>query len=151
MPQYPRIGVSIAVQRGNTVLLVKRGKEPFNGYWAFPGGAVEFGEMLEDAARRELSEETGLTAHGLAFLGFADRIARNAVGKVTHHHATRIARNEGGKVTHHHVLARFLCEAFEGTARAGDDAAELRWVALEEAAKLETVPQLLELIGDIVK
>lgn len=135
MLQYPRIGVSIAVQRGNTVLLVKRGKEPFGGYWAFPGGAVEFGEMLEDAARRELAEETGLTAHGLAFLGFADRIARN----------------EDGAVTHHHVLARFLCESFEGTAQAGDDAAELRWVTLKEAEKLETVLHLLELIADLVK
>jgi len=135
MPQYPRMGVSIAVQRGNTVLLVKRGKEPFRGYWAFPGGAVEFGEMLEDAARRELTEETGLTAHALAFLGFADRIARN----------------KDGEVTHHHVLARFLCEAFEGAALAGDDAAELRWVTLEEATKLETVPHLLDLIADIVK
>lgn len=135
MTKHPRTGASIAVRNGNTVLLVKRGKEPFKGYWAFPGGAQEFGEMLEDAARRELAEETGLIAHALVFLGFADRIARN----------------EDGEVTHHHVLARFLCEAFEGTARAGDDAAELRWVTLEEAAKLETVPQLLELIADLVK
>lgn len=135
MPQYPRSGVSIAVRRGDAVLLVRRGKEPLKGCWAFPGGAQEFGEMLEDAARRELFEETALTALDLVFLGFADRIARD----------------EDGSITHHHVLARFFCAAFEGTAQAGDDAAELRWVTLEEAGKLETVPHLSELIEDALQ
>ena len=135
MPDYPRIGVSIAVRRGGRVLLAKRGKAPMAGRWAFPGGAVELGETLEDAARRELCEETGLTAQNLVFLGFADRISRD----------------EEGSVSHHYVLARFLCAAFEGTPTAGDDAAELRWATLKEATQLETVPQLLELIGDVLQ
>lgn len=113
------------------MLLVKRGKEPFKGYWAFPGGGQALGERLEETARRELAEETALTARHLEFLGFADRIAHG----------------EDGIITHHHVLARFLCTAFDGEPRAGGDAHELRWVSLAEAATLDTVPHLLELIG----
>jgi 8-oxo-dGTP diphosphatase len=55
--------VSVAIVRGDTVLLVKRARQPSQGFYAFPGGKVEAGETLEEAARRELQEETGLQAH----------------------------------------------------------------------------------------
>jgi ADP-ribose pyrophosphatase YjhB (NUDIX family) len=54
--------VSVAVVRGRTVLLVKRARPPSQGVYAFPGGKVEPGEALEQAAMRELLEETGLRA-----------------------------------------------------------------------------------------
>ncbi|TPI32585.1 NUDIX domain-containing protein [Mesorhizobium sp. B3-2-1] len=56
--------VSVAVVRGDSVLLVKRARPPSQGLYAFPGGKVEGDETLEDAARRELMEETGLRATG---------------------------------------------------------------------------------------
>jgi 8-oxo-dGTP diphosphatase len=58
--------VSVALLRANTLLLVRRGRPPSFGFYAFPGGRVEAGEQLEEAARRELAEETGLTARDLS-------------------------------------------------------------------------------------
>jgi 8-oxo-dGTP diphosphatase len=58
--------VSIAMLRGDRVLLVRRGQAPSRGFYAFPGGRVEPGETLEAAARRELLEETGLEAGELS-------------------------------------------------------------------------------------
>lgn len=57
-----RPAVSVALVRGETLLLVLRANAPSRGYYAFPGGHVEPGETLEAAARRELLEETGLEA-----------------------------------------------------------------------------------------
>ncbi len=56
--------VSVAVVRGETVLLVKRARAPSQGLYAYPGGKVEPGETLAQAAARELLEETGLAATG---------------------------------------------------------------------------------------
>ena len=59
------LAVSVAAVRDGKVLLVKRGRSPSKGLYAFPGGRVEPGETLEEAARRELLEETGVVAHDL--------------------------------------------------------------------------------------
>lgn len=61
--QYPRPAVTvdaILVSKKNTVLLIERGRDPFKGTWALPGGFIDMNEELETACRRELEEETGL-------------------------------------------------------------------------------------------
>ncbi|MDN3718421.1 NUDIX domain-containing protein [Roseibium salinum] len=62
-PDAPRIGVSVLCHRDGRVLMVKRGKDPYKGHWSLPGGLVELGETLLEAAERELLEETGAKAH----------------------------------------------------------------------------------------
>ena len=59
---YPRPGASVVVFRGDEVLLVQRGKRPYEGFWSLPGGEIQWGETAAEAARRELKEETGLLA-----------------------------------------------------------------------------------------
>lgn len=110
----PVTGVSIAVFRGGEVLLAQRGREPFAGYWSLPGGSQEMGETLEEAARRELLEETGLVAGPLAFARFVEPMARDA----------------DGRIVRHFVLAVFVCRSFSGEAVAGDDAAAVAWTPL---------------------
>jgi 8-oxo-dGTP diphosphatase len=92
------------------VLLVRRGAEPFLGCWALPGGFVDEGERLQDAARRELAEETGLIYEGelLAVGTFGDP-----------------GRDPRGWV----VSAVYLADIGLETpfVVGGDDAAEARW------------------------
>ena len=61
MNNIPRIGVGCVVERNGLVLLGQRKGAHAEGFWAFPGGHLEFGETVEACARRELVEETGLT------------------------------------------------------------------------------------------
>jgi 8-oxo-dGTP pyrophosphatase MutT (NUDIX family) len=59
-PKRPLVGVGVVLRRDEEVLLVKRAFPPKAGYYSIPGGLVELGEKVRDAARREISEETGL-------------------------------------------------------------------------------------------
>jgi ADP-ribose pyrophosphatase len=60
-PENPQVAVGAIVIKDGRVLLVKRSQPPSKGLWAIPGGRVELGETLKEAAEREIIEETGLT------------------------------------------------------------------------------------------
>ena len=93
-------------------MLVERGREPLKGYWSLPGGLVETGELLEDAVRREVLEETGLRVKPLAI----------------HKIFERIMRDESGRAEYHYVLVDYICRVSGGKARAGDDVSRVEWV-----------------------
>ncbi len=108
--QWPRLGVSAAVWRDGKVLLVQRAKPPA-GIWAFPGGHVEPGEGLMEAAARELREETGLVATFTGLVGLYDVIRRDAAGELSVHY----------------VIACYFGLADEGEPVAASDAAAVTW------------------------
>ncbi len=111
-PARPILGVGAIVFRDDSVLLVERGKPPLEGQWSLPGGAVETGETLEQAVRRETLEETGLTLGPVRQFEVFQRILRDAEGRAEYHY----------------VLIDFVAEAPAGTACAASDASACRWV-----------------------
>lgn len=127
VPASPPIpGVSVLVVRDGRALVVRRGRAPMKDFWALPGGRLEPGESAEDAATREALEETGLIVTNLAAIerfAFAGDNGRN------------------------YALTVFRADAAPGTAVAGDDAAELRWVTTNEADALPLTEQTREVFA----
>jgi len=126
-PTRPFVGASIAVIRDGRVLLAARANEPMRGVWTLPGGLVEAGETLAEAALRELSEEVGLTAEVVGVLSPTEIIMRDGEGRARHHYV----------VHPHAALWR------GGEPVAGPEALGVRWASLDEIAGLETTPGLL--------
>ncbi|HEY1930642.1 MAG TPA: NUDIX hydrolase [Acetobacteraceae bacterium] len=85
-PARPIVGIGVVALKGDSVLLVRRGKPPNVGSWTLPGGAQEVGETAEEAGRRELLEETGITVGRLHFAAHVDNIRRDAEGRVQFHY-----------------------------------------------------------------
>jgi 8-oxo-dGTP diphosphatase len=109
--------VSVALRSGERLLLVKRGRAPSKGLYAFPGGRVEDGESLEQAARRELMEETGLSVDGMEL-----------------HAELELDGREPGTA---YRLSVFCALYVSGELAAGDDAESAGWFTL---AEMEALP-----------
>jgi 8-oxo-dGTP diphosphatase len=124
LPDIP--AVSVALRRGDRLLLVRRGRAPSFGLWAFPGGRVEPGETDEEAVRRELFEETGLIVEDVAFL-----------------RAWRLDPAVPGAP--HYRLHVFGGDWASGEPVAADDAAEARFLTLAEMRTLPVTPSVLEM------
>ncbi len=114
---------AVVVDSRGRVLLVKRGAEPERGRWSVPGGSVDPGETLAEAAAREAFEETGVHVQIVRELWVAT-----------------VPTGDGRQFEIHDLLAT----ATTGTLTPGDDADDARWVAADE---LDALPLTTGLAG----
>ena len=128
--QWPKLGASASVWRNGKVLLVQRAKPPA-GIWAFPGGHVEPGETLAEAAARELWEETGMRASFSGLLGLYEVIRRDP----------------GRALTVHYVIASYLGTAGPGEPVAASDAAAVTWADPDQLDGFSLAPNMAEAIA----
>ncbi len=125
-PARPFLCASVAVFRADRVLLAARAQPPLERLYSLPGGLVEPGESMAEAALRELQEEVGVAAD---MIGFVD-------------HVEVVERDAQGRVSHHFVIAAHAAHWRAGEPRVGSEALDVRWVREEEVATLATTPGL---------
>jgi 8-oxo-dGTP diphosphatase len=104
-PETPKLMVDVVIPSEQGVVLVRRGSEPFEGQWALPGGFVEVGETVRQAAVREAAEETGLAVEVSRLVGVYSEPDRDPRG--------------------HNVSVAFLACVLSGQIQAASDAAEV--------------------------
>jgi 8-oxo-dGTP diphosphatase len=117
----------LAYDDAGRLLLIRRANEPGRGLWSLPGGRVEPGEDDATALVREMAEETGLTVRPGPLVG---RVRRSGPGGCVYD------------------IADYRCERLGGELRAGDDAADARWVDAADLAALPLVPGLLDVLAE---
>lgn len=130
----PQVAVGAIIINDEKVLLVKRNKAPHKDLWAIPGGSVELGETLQEAAEREVREETGLTIKA---------------GKPVYTFDL-IDREKGGRIRFHYVIVDLEAEYISGEPHPADDARDARWftrIDLEYITLSESTRDLLHKIG----
>ncbi len=129
-PDTPLVGVGAIIIDNDRVVLIRRGHAPALGEWSIPGGLLEIGETLREAAVREALEETGLQVNPADLLGVYDRVLRDA----------------DERTIYHYVLIDFFCHRLAGEPLAAGDAAEARWFRRDELPALSLAADTLEVI-----
>ena len=129
-PETPLVGVGAIIIEDSRVVLVKRAHPPLQAEWSIPGGVLEVGELVREAAIREAREETGLTVEPGELLGVYDRVLRDA----------------DQRVQYHYVLIVFLCRRVAGDLAAASDAAEVGCFTREELPGLNLAEDTVDVI-----
>lgn len=108
------IGITVdgVIVEKRNVLLIKRGRDPYKGFWALPGGFVEYGETTEDAVKREVKEETGLDCDIVALTGVYSDLDRDPRG--------------------HTISVAYLMKVVHGEVTAGNNARDAFWIDIDE-------------------
>jgi len=125
-PTRPFLAASVAVFRNGRVLLAARGKAPWEGAYSLPGGLVETGETLGEAALRELQAEVGVKAKLIGLVAPVEVIEREA----------------DGRVKHHLVIAAHAARWVSGEPQTGPEAKDIRWVTERDIVGLPLTPGL---------
>ena len=133
-PTAPIVGVGAVIVRNAQALLIQRGNEPNRGRWSIPGGVLELGETLAEAAVREVREECGLEIEPQGVLSTFDMIHRD----------------ELGRVRYHYVLIDMGARYLGGEATAGTDALGVRWAGAAELDSLDIVPRLVPVLRQVL-
>lgn len=123
-PLRPTPCAGVVCLRGEEVLLIRRGKPPRLGQWSIPGGRIEPGETVAEAALRELREETGVEARLLGLIDVIDYI----------------------DAERHYVLIDYAARWLSGEPRPGDDAADARFHPIDSLAELGMWPETVRVI-----
>jgi len=115
-PAHPRVAVGAVIFKDEKILMVLRGKPPAENTWSIPGGCVELGETLQEAAKRETIEETGILI-----------LVREPV-----YTFDVIERDENGHARFHYVIVDLAADYVSGEPRPGDDAVDVSWISPED-------------------
>lgn len=129
-PKRPLVGVGALIFDNGRILMAQRGKEPLKGWWSLPGGALECGELLADAVRREVREETGLEIEPLRVFEIFERIMRDSAGAPEYHY----------------VLIDYVCRVTGGNLCAGDDVCRVEWKERRALSNLQITEGTLGVI-----
>ena len=129
-PARPMLAASVAVMRGDRVLLAARAKPPLDRIWSLPGGLVEPGETLAEAALRELMEETGVEAE---IVGLVRPIEY-------------VERDPDGRVRHHFVICAHVGRWIAGEGATSAEALDIAWLREDEIGDRPTTPGLVAML-----
>lgn len=114
-PEKPVAGVGIIIYDKGKVLIIKRAFEPSKDRWSIPGGAIELGERVRDAARREVYEELGLEVEIKDVIEVLDNIVY-----------------EEKRIKYHFVLIDFWAEIQDGSLKLSHECLDAAWVSKDE-------------------
>jgi ADP-ribose pyrophosphatase YjhB (NUDIX family) len=130
-PSAPLVGVGVVIfNAASDVLLIQRGRPPRQGQWSLPGGLIDLGERLVEAARREVREECGVEV---------------AVGGLVAAFEP-IVWDEEGRLEYHYVVLDYWATYLHGEPTANDDALDIAWIPFQQLPDHALTPETLDVI-----
>ena len=134
-PERPIVAVGVAVCRDDQVLVVQRGREPSLGMWTIPGGVVDLGECMRDAAAREVREECGIEVEVGQVVGILDNIVRD----------------EDGAIRFHYAIVDFRAAYVSGELRFNDELLDGAWITPDQFDEYDVSPRARTILLEALK